>query len=96
MNQNHQTSEEVETTEDQICLFQCRVSKEEKNLLCFVDDIVKSKNQTVSPAEKARTEDRKLTDKEISCETPLHWWKLNSTQYTYLTYINNSATSVPA
>ena len=42
----------------------------------------------VSPAEKARAEVRKYTGEEMymSCETPLHWWKVNSTQYPYLTY----------
>ena len=38
-----------------------------------------------NPAEKARAEVRKYTDEEISCETPLHWWKVNSTRYPYLT-----------
>ena len=64
-----------------------RVSKAEKCLLCFVDDIVKSKNQMVSPAEKVRAEVRKYIDEEASCETSLEWWKMNSTRYPYLSYI---------
>ena len=83
------TSAEVETTEgpDLPLSKKCRVSKAEKRLLCFVDDIVKSTNQMVSAAEKARAEVRKYIDEEMSCETPLHWWKVNSTRYPYLTYI---------
>ena len=97
------TSAEVHTTEgpDLPLSKKSRVSKAEKRLLCFVDDIVKSKNQMVSPAEKARAEVRKYTDEEMSCEIPLHWWKVNSTQYSYLTfmakkYLAIPATSVPA
>ena len=74
------TSTEIETTEqpDLSLAKKCKVSKAEKCLLYFVD-IVKSKNQMVNPAEKAKAEVRKYTDEEISCETPLHWWKVNST-----------------
>ena len=96
-------SKEVETTEDPDLPLskKCKVSKAEKRLLCFVDDIVKSKNHMANPAEKARAEVRKYTDEEISCETPLHWWKVNSTRYPYLTciakkYLAIPATSVPA
>ena len=92
------TSAEVETTEgpDLPLSKKCRVSKAEKRLLCFVDDIVKSTNQMVSPAEKARAEVRKYTDEEMSCETPLHWWKVNSTRYPYLTYIAKKYLAIPA
>ena len=92
------TSAEVETTEgpDLPLSKKCRVSKAEKRLLCLVDDIVKSTNQMVSPAEKARAEVIKYTDKEMSCETPLHWWKVNSTRYPYLTYIAKKYLAIPA
>ena len=73
----------------------CKVSKAEKRLLCFVDDIVKSKNQIVNPAEQAKAE-VKYTDEEISCETPVHWWKVNSTRYPYLTYIAKKYLAIPA
>ena len=58
------TSTEVETTEepDLPLSKKCKVSKAEKRLLCFVDDIVKSKNQVVNPAEKARAEVSKYTE----------------------------------
>ena len=75
------TSKQVETTEepDLPLSKKCKVSKVEKRLLCFVDDIVKSKNLMANPAEKSRAEIRRYTDEEISCDTPLHWWKMNST-----------------
>ena len=81
------TSAEVDSTEGPDLLFSKKCERE-KCLLCFVDDTVKSKNQMVNPAEKARAEVRKYTDEEISCKTPLHWWKVNSTciRYPYLTY----------
>ena len=34
----------------------CKVSKAEKRLLSFVDDVVKSKHQGTSPADKAKAE----------------------------------------
>ena len=82
------TSAEVETTEGTNLPFSTKC-KGVKCLLCFVDDIVKSKNQMFNPAEKARAEIRKYTDEEVSCKTPLHWWRVNSThvRYPYLTYI---------
>ena len=81
------TSAEVETTEGPDLPFS-KKCKGEKCLFRFVDEIVKSKNQMVNPIEKARAEVRKYADEEISCKTPLHWWKVNSTlvQYPYLTY----------
>ena len=103
MNLELSSSKEVETTEDLNLPLskKCKVSKAEKCLLCFVNDIVKSKNHMANPAEKTRAEVRKYTDEGISCKTPLHWWKVNSTRYPYLTcigkkYLSIPATSVPA
>ena len=74
---NESTSAELETAEelDLPLSKKCRVSKAEKRLLCFVDDIIKSKNQMVTPAEKTTAELRKCIDEETSCELPLYWWK---------------------
>ena len=51
---------------------------------------MKSKNQMVYTAEKARAQVRKYTDEEISCEAPQHWWKMNDTQNPYHTYIEKN------
>ena len=79
----------------------CRVSKAEKRLLNFVDDIVKTDKLTQCPAEKARTEVRRYIDKETSSESPLQWWNTSYTRYPYLSnlakkYLAIPATSVPA
>ena len=89
---NLPTSKQVETTEepDLPLSKKCKVSKAEKHLLCFVDDIVKFKNQMANPAEKAKAEIRKYADEEISCETPLHWWKMNSYIYSKKVLSNTS------
>ena len=92
--------EEVE--EDELPLSKrCRVSKAEKRLLNFVDDIVKVNKSSQSPAEKARAEVRRYTEEEPSAERPLEWWKINHTRYPYLSslakkYLAIPATSVPA
>ena len=83
------TSKQVETTEepDLPLSKKCKVSKAEKR---FVNDILKPKNQMANPVEKARAEIRKHTDEEISCETPLHWWKINSYIYSKKVLSNTS------
>ena len=58
---------EEDDSADQLPLSKkCRVSKAEKRLLNFVDDIVKTDKLTQCPAEKARTEVRRYIDEEIS------------------------------
>ena len=92
------TSTEVEITQESDLPLskKCKVSKAEKRLLCFVDDIVKLNSEMVSPADKARAEVRKYIDEEVSCETPLHWWKVNSTRYPYLSFIAKKYLAIPA
>ena len=63
---------EEDDSADQLPLSKkCRVSKAEKRLLNFVDDIVKTDKLTQCPAEKARTEVRRYIDEETSSESPL-------------------------
>lgn len=50
----------------------------------------------VRSTDKARAEVRKYIDEEVSCETPLHWWKVNSTRYSYLSYIAKKYFTIPA
>ena len=69
MNQNYQHLLKQKQQKDHSK--KCRVSKEGKHLLCFVNDIMKSKNQMVIPAE-ARAQVRKYTDEEMFCEALLH------------------------
>ena len=59
---NPSTSTELKTAEglDLPLSKKCRVSKAEKCLLCFVNDTVQSKNQTVTPTEKAKVEPRQM------------------------------------
>jgi len=74
----------------------CKVSKAEKRLLSFVDDIVKSKHQGTSPADKAKFEVRKYVDEEPEAEPPLVWWKKNSARYPFLSYVARKYLAIPA
>ena len=74
----------------------CRVSKAEKTLLHFVDDIVKTNKLTQCPAEKARTEVRRYIDEEASSESPLQWWSTSYTRYPYLSNLAKKYLAIPA
>ena len=74
----------------------CKVSKAEKRLLSFVDDIVKSKHRGTSPAEKAKAEIHKYVDEEPEAESPLVWWRMNSARYPCLSYVARKYLAIPA
>ena len=73
----------------------CRVSKAEKRLMHFVDDIVKVNKSSQNPSEKARAEVRRYTEEEPSAERPLEWWKTNHTRYPCLSNLAKKYLAIP-
>jgi len=55
-----EVKDEADSSDELPLSKRCRVSKAEKRLLNFIDDIVKVKKSSQSPSEKARAEVRRL------------------------------------
>ena len=60
------------------------MSKAEKRLLSFLDDIVLPKHQGTTPTDKVKVEIHKYVDEEPVAEPSLLWWKMNGARYSYL------------
>ena len=76
-----EVEDEADSSDDLPLSKRCRVSKAEKRLLNFIDDIVKVKKSSQSPSEKARAEVMRYAEEEPSADSPLEWWNTNYTRY---------------